>query len=102
MALGPLAILVQQNWGGAYGDSAAESEAWRALIDHVNEVIEPFSQTARPRRRQREILLTASNLPTKGYVFEVFKNGDWFKLIETENWNDVLDERDTSQSLSDQ
>lgn len=92
LALGPLAILVRQSWGGAYGDSAAESEAWKDLIDKVNGLIETLDSPVRPGWHQREFLLTSSNFKTSGFLLEALRNGEWIKLIETENWDELLEE----------
>lgn len=92
IALGPLALLVRQSWGGAYGDSATEAAAWKDLIAKVNGLIESLDAPVRPGWHQRDFLLTASNFQTNGFLLEAFKDSGWHKVIETKNWDELLDE----------
>jgi hypothetical protein len=92
LALGPLALLVQQSWGGVYGDSAAEAQAWGDLVGRVSSLIESLDSPARAGWHQREFLLTAINFRTNGFLLEAFRDGQWVKLIETTSWDELLDE----------
>jgi hypothetical protein len=92
LVLGPLALLVQQSWGGVYGDSAAEVQAWGDLVRRVSSLIESLDSPAQAGWHQREFLLTASNFRTKGFLLEAFRDGEWVKVIETPNWDELIDE----------
>jgi hypothetical protein len=92
MSLGPLALLVQQSWGGVYGDNVIDSEDWNELMRNVSKLMKEFKLQFQPGWHQRQFLISASNFRMDGVLLEAFENGGWVKLIQTENWLELIDE----------
>ncbi len=92
MSLGPFALLVQQGWGGVFGDNLMDTEDWNELMRNVSKLMREFKLTAQPGWHQRQFLVSASDFRMDGVLLEAFENGQWIKLIETDNWLELLDE----------
>lgn len=92
MSLGPLAILVQQSWGGVYGDNVIDTEDWNELMRNVSKLLREFKLAAQPGWHQRQFLISASNFRMDGVLLEAFEKGEWIKLIQTDNWVELIDE----------
>jgi hypothetical protein len=92
LAVGPLALLCQVAWGGAYGDSRIKALRWNETMRGVSEILKTIQDRGRVGYHQRQFLLTYSDFRMDGILLEVFEDGLWQKQMETEDWAEIRDE----------
>lgn len=92
MAIGDLALLVQVAWGGAFGDASADAAKWNDTMLYVSEILDLFNLQSKPGWHQRKFLVTYSDFRMHGARLEMFEDGKWIPLIDTDNWLEFIDE----------
>lgn len=98
LAVGPLALLTQTGWGGAYMDNEEQTAMWSEDMQAVSQILDLLKPAAVRGYHQREILIVKSEFRMRadgqeGHLrVEVLDaQGEWEAVPEVGTWTQVID-----------
>lgn len=75
LAVGPVAVMTQVGWGGAYG-SEEDDEEWSTLVEGVDDLTRSIALADEPRLERRRWLVVHSPLRMDGLPLLLRRDGD--------------------------